>query len=109
MIEWEWLALLAAQIVLTIIFLAIVIVHTSILGVDVVKSSEIASLTRILQVNGSTAASSGSEPILSGGLQTAVDRSIIGTVRPIDGRWVVEISEDHTPRPTSFRVPWNKK
>ncbi|KAH7317173.1 hypothetical protein B0I35DRAFT_512942 [Stachybotrys elegans] len=43
-VRWPWLAFLAAQIVLTVAFLAAVIIQASQLGVEVVKSSQAATL-----------------------------------------------------------------
>lgn len=43
-VRWEWLAFLAAQITLALIFLLAIIFHTAILDIDIVKSSNISEL-----------------------------------------------------------------
>jgi hypothetical protein len=43
-VRWEWLTFLAVQLVLTIAFLVAVIIHTERMGMNIVKSSNMAEL-----------------------------------------------------------------
>jgi hypothetical protein len=93
-IRYEWLAFIAVQVVLTMLFLAIVITQTAYLGVKVVKSSEIATLFAIPR--GPRMTESDATGDLAGiecaGLRRKVHRRLLGTLRERDGTWVVDVS-----------------
>ncbi|KAJ4252341.1 hypothetical protein NW762_010939 [Fusarium torreyae] len=50
-VRWQWLALLAGQVGLTVAFLVAIIIHTARIGVDVVKSSNAAELFALRRID----------------------------------------------------------
>jgi hypothetical protein len=95
-VRWEWLTLVAAQVVLSIAFLLAVVIGTARLGVDVVKSSNMAELFAMqeLDCNGCSKASGGesrAEGVVYGGIKTEVGKDIEATLRRDDAGWRLEV------------------
>lgn len=81
-VRWPWLSLLAAQVFLTILFLVHVIVDTALIGVEVVKSSNLAELR----------ADASTRP-LNGGIASQVDNTLVGKLVKVDDLWVLQVEK----------------
>ncbi|KAH7316913.1 hypothetical protein B0I35DRAFT_512755 [Stachybotrys elegans] len=66
-VRWEWLTFLAVQLVLTVVFLVSVIINTERMGVDIVKSSNMAELFA-LHIG------EAEDSVKTGGISSSVDR-----------------------------------
>jgi hypothetical protein len=96
-VDWAWMSFLASQIVLSMVFLLAVIVQTAGLGVDVVKSSELASLFA-LDSGELQSSSLGPETVenMSPGLRKKLDKRIQGRLHNMQAKWVVHVERDAT-------------
>ncbi|KAL2204501.1 hypothetical protein CC79DRAFT_1325230 [Sarocladium strictum] len=90
-VRWAWLSYLAAQILLTIVFLVAVIVRSALLGIDVVKSSAMATLFAMEQSSDSE-----QDGIVLPGLRRDVDKRTTGRLRRYHKTWsmVVERTDN---------------
>ena len=94
MVRWEWLTLLAAQVALSNIFLVAVMVRTWKLGVDVVKTSNMAELFAMRLQNAELAclkqAENGEDEMLLG-INAKVKKELHAELTKEDERWVLAL------------------
>jgi hypothetical protein len=91
-VQWAWLSFLASQIFLSILFLIAVIVQTAGLGVEVVKSCEIASLFAVDYRSLPTPSRSDtSTGLVSPGLRRELDTSVRGKLHGDHTGWRVQL------------------
>ncbi|KAH7312656.1 hypothetical protein B0I35DRAFT_481094 [Stachybotrys elegans] len=88
-VEWAWLSFLACQIFLSIMFLAVVILQTASLGVDVVKSCELASLFAI-DYRALSSSPSDSCGVVTPGLRQELDERVKGRLRAGQAGWTLQ-------------------
>jgi hypothetical protein len=96
-VRWAWLAFVAAQVGLSIMFLVCVCWHTRHLGVDVVKSSNTAAL---FALGGLSSVSRG-----TGGIRSLVGNEVRARLQKANGRWELDVSGKDSADPTHSRVP----
>lgn len=90
-VRWAWLAFLAAQMGLTIVFVVTVAMHTARLGVDVVKSN---NLSELFAQRG-RGREEEEEPLL--GIKTQVDKLVKGRLVWTSEAWVLDVQRDEAP------------
>ena len=96
-VRWTWLAFVAAQVGLSILFLVCIACHTARLGVDVVKSSNMSELFALGHVTAHTGL-----PLEALGIRPLLDPNTAARLRTQDGRWELKILQ----QPVSFtRAP----
>lgn len=91
-VNWPWLTFLAAQILLTTIFLMATIIQTANLGVEVMKSSTIATLFAIDNRDGLQ------HEAVAPGLRRAVDKSVMGELQRREDGWSVAVRNEEVGR-----------
>ncbi|KAF4949052.1 hypothetical protein FSARC_13601 [Fusarium sarcochroum] len=87
-VRWQWLALLASQVGLTVVFLVAIIIHTARIGVEVVKSSNAAELFA-LQEDGSQGTRMMEKS--HSGINTKVGKASQGMLINTGGGWKLQI------------------
>lgn len=87
-VRYQWLSFIATQVFLTIVFLGIVIVQTWRLGIDVVKSSDVAGLFAF-DHSGNDKNLKDGPAIVTYGIREKLEREIVGTLRQKDGAWSI--------------------
>ncbi|KAH8173784.1 hypothetical protein LIA77_05203 [Sarocladium implicatum] len=95
-VRWEWLTLISAQVLLSIAFLVTVVVGTARLGVDVVKSSNMAELFATSGQDSCTECKSDeglgrTEYDLSAGISTKVGKDVRALLEKKPGGWRLEV------------------
>ena len=98
-IRWEWLSLVATQIVLTMAFLLAVIWHTARLNVSIVKTSNMAELLAISKDNSNNnknnddgaqvSALAGDGHTLVGGIRAHADGGLVGKLARGANGWAL--------------------
>lgn len=88
LIRWEWLSLLGAQVILTVMFLISVIIHTARLGVDVVKSANTAELFALGRHGEPGEGTLGKD--CTEGITTQVDPTTMARLRRSEAGWKLE-------------------
>lgn len=88
-VRWEWLAFLAAQVGLAIIFLLAIVINTARLGVDVVKSNNLAELFAAERHRGGGGGSGVVERETYGadGLRAAPEPGVVARLTSENGVW----------------------
>lgn len=89
-IRWQWLSLLATQVVLTIVFLLFVVIHTARLDVEIVKSSNIAELLALKRPCGEIEGVESREPWE--GLTAEVEKELTARLTREGNIWTLNIS-----------------
>ncbi|KAL2209524.1 hypothetical protein CC79DRAFT_1367709 [Sarocladium strictum] len=87
-VNWAWLSFIALQILFTIIFLIAVMIQTARLGVEVVKSSAMATL---FAIQNDIALNSQDDP--RSGLRRDVDKRVTGRLQRNENSWSVVVGE----------------
>lgn len=95
-VRWEWLTMVAAQVGLSIAFLLAVVYGTARLGVDVVKSTNMAELFALPAVgrqDGGNDSKSYSmhQDVAYAGIKTEVGKDVGATLRRRREGWVMEL------------------
>lgn len=95
-VRWEWLTLISAQVLLSIAFLVTVVIGTARLGVDVVKSSNMAELFALPSQDGSESGKGGEESGrretgLSQGINTKVSRDVGAVLEKRQEGWRLKV------------------
>lgn len=85
-VRWEWLAFVAAQVGLSIVFLVCVGWHTASLGVDIVKDSNLAELFAVRNMPDHGHLASGIS-----GIGPDARKRIVARLRQRDGVWALEL------------------
>lgn len=86
-VRWAWLSFVAIQVGLSVFFLVSIVWHTTSLGVDVVKSSNMSELFALR--HGTSYSQLPSEAM---GIRPLVDPSIVAKLEKLDGTWSLEVS-----------------
>jgi hypothetical protein len=88
-VRWQWLFLLAIQIGFTIIFLPVVIYQTARLGIDIVKSSNMAELFALQDTQHCDAPPTDDrgQVIKSAGINTQIDSNTTAELIKGNGGW----------------------
>ncbi|KAK0391655.1 hypothetical protein NLU13_1154 [Sarocladium strictum] len=101
-VRWEWLTLVAAQVVLSIVFVLVVIIRTAGLGVDVVKSSNMAELFALSAVESMDPRTrveqgTGHRDFVYSGINTEVGKEVGATLTKGSEGWrlVLKQKEDY--------------
>ncbi|KAI6778012.1 uncharacterized protein J7T54_007409 [Emericellopsis cladophorae] len=95
-VRWAWLAFLAAQMGLTIVFVVAVAMHTARLGVDVVKSNNLSELfAQRGRGRGEEEEEDDEQPLL--GIKTQVDKLVQGRLVRTSEAWVLDVQRDEAP------------
>ena len=88
-VRWQWLALLAGQVSLTVVFVVAIVIHTARIGVDVVKSSNAAELFALQEnKSGGTGMMEKSQ---SWGIRTKVGKASEGILINTGEGWKLQI------------------
>lgn len=95
-VRWEWLTLVAAQVGLSIAFLLTVVIGTARLGVDVVKSSNMAELFAIPASGCDSCCKAGEcqgreKGGTEGGIKTEVGKDVGATLTRRGEGWILEV------------------
>lgn len=86
-VRWEWLAFVAIQVGLSILFLITIACQTVHLGLDVVKSSNMSELFALRHNTAYTQL-----PSEAAGIRPLVDPSIVARLQNTDDTWALEVS-----------------
>ncbi|KAG9253138.1 uncharacterized protein F5Z01DRAFT_675524 [Emericellopsis atlantica] len=94
-VRWAWLAFLAAQMGLTIVFVVAVAIHTARLDVDVVKSNNLSELFAQRGRGQEEEGEEEEEPLL--GIKTQVDKLVKGRLVRTSEAWVLDVQREEAP------------
>ena len=91
-VRWQWLTLVAAQVVLSLVFLLSVIIYTTRLGVNVVKSSNMAELFAMSAPDWNNTNDSRADGVVYEGISTKVGKDVEAILRKGSEGWRLEVT-----------------